>query len=60
MLTETKKAVNARHVEKLDSIKIQPWKEEGERIRAAAAAAGESLQGYILSAVRDRMSKESK
>jgi uncharacterized protein (DUF1778 family) len=58
MPTEAKKVCNARHAEKLDQIKIQPYKEEGQRIRAAAAAAGQSVQAYILEAVRDRMSKE--
>ena len=57
MPTEAKKAGNARHVAKLDQIKIQPYKEEGERIRAAAAAAGQSVQAYILEAVRERMNK---
>lgn len=57
MPTEAKKAGNARHVAKLDQIKIQPYKEEGERIRAAAAAAGQSVQAYILDAVRERMNK---
>lgn len=52
MSTEAKKAGNARHIAKLDLIKIQPYKEEGTRIRAAAKAAGMSVQGYILQAVR--------
>ena len=58
MSTEAKKAGNKRHQLKLDRIVIQPRKEEGERIRSAAADAGESLQGYILSAVRDRMERD--
>lgn len=57
MSTDAKRAGNARHQLKLDRIVIQPSKEEGERIRAAAAASSESLQGYILSAVRDRMER---
>lgn len=58
MSTDAKRAANSRHNEKLDSIRIMPWKEEGQRIRAAAAAAGESLQGYILRAIRAQMEKE--
>lgn len=58
MSTEAKKAGNARHIAKLDQIKIQPYKAEGEAIRAAAAAAGQSVQGYILQAVRERMARE--
>ena len=31
-----------------DNIMIRPTKEDGEQIRAAAAAAGQSVQAYIL------------
>lgn len=58
MSTQAKLEGNARHAAKLDRIVIQPYKEEGERIRAAAAAAGQSVQGYILDAVRTRMERE--
>lgn len=58
MSTEAKKAGNKRHQLKLDRIVIQPQKEEGERIRAAAAKSGESLQGYILRSIRDRMERD--
>jgi uncharacterized protein (DUF1778 family) len=60
MPTDAKKAGNARHIAKLDLIKLQPYKAEGEQIRAAAAAAGQSLQGYILQAVRERMERDGK
>lgn len=59
MPTEAKKVCNANHIKKLDQIKIQPYKEEGQRIRAAAAGAGQSVQAYILEAVRDRMEREA-
>lgn len=42
----------------LDNIMVRPPKEEGQQIRAAAAAAGKSLQGYILEAVREKMERE--
>lgn len=58
-ITEKKKQSNARYTEKCDYINIRPLKEEGQKIRAAAAAAGQSLQGYILQAVRDRMDREN-
>ena len=58
MPTQAKKDGNARHIAKLDVIKIQPYKEEGAIIRAAAAAAGQSVQGYILQAIRERMERE--
>ena len=58
MLTEKKAITDKRHLDKLDKIKIQPYKGEGQQIRAAAAAAGQSLQGYILQAVRERMARD--
>lgn len=42
-----------------DNIMIRPSKEEGERIRAAAAAAGQSVQRYVLDAVTDKLNKEA-
>lgn len=41
-----------------DRLSISPSKEEGAAIRAAAAAAGQSNQQYILQAVRERMRRE--
>ena len=58
MATEAKKAGNARHVAKLDLIKIQPYKGEGAAIRAAAASAGMSVQAYVLQAVRAWMARD--
>lgn len=49
---------NKAHQEKLDRIIMQPYKEEGARIRAAAAKAGQSVQRYVLDAVRQRMESE--
>ena len=39
---------------------MNPTKEEGQRIREHAAAAGDSVQGYILDAVRERMGREDR
>ena len=36
-----------------DNIMIRPTKDEGAEIRQAAAAAGKSLQAYILDVLRD-------
>lgn len=55
MATKAKLEGNARHMATLDNIMVRPPKEEGQQIRAAAAAAGKSLQGYILEAVREKM-----
>ena len=57
-VSEAKRITDARHIAKLDQIKIQPYKEEGQLIREFAAAAGQSVQGYILQAVRERMDRE--
>lgn len=57
-LTEKKAISDKRHLDKLDKIKIQPYKAEGEKIRRAAAEAGQSLQGYILQAIRERMQRD--
>lgn len=40
-----------------DNIMIRPDKEEGQAIRAAAANAGQSVQAYVLQAVRERMGR---
>ena len=59
MSTDAKRAGNARHQAKLDRIVIQPEKEEGAIIRQAAANAGQSGQGYILQAIKERMEREN-
>lgn len=58
-VSKAKLITDARHQAKLDQIMVRPYKEEGQRIREAAARAGESVQGYILAAVRERMERES-
>lgn len=59
MPLSSKKAItDKRHLDKLDKIKIQPYKNQGAAIRAAALAAGQPLQRYILDAVADRMRGE--
>ena len=57
-ISAAKRAGNDRYNAKCDTIQIRPQKATGERIRAAAAAVGESLQGYILQAVEERMKQE--
>lgn len=59
MSTDAKRAGNARHQAKLDRIVIQPEKGEGAIIRQAAANAGQSVQGYILQAIKERMEREN-
>lgn len=57
-LSEKKRITNDRYNSKCDNINIRPIKEQGHKIRAAAAAAGQSLQGYILQAIAERMERD--
>ena len=59
MSTDAQRAAVLRHQAKLDRIVIQPSKEEGMKIRQAAANAGQSVQGYILQAIKVRMEREN-
>ena len=52
MSTEAQKRASTNYNRRQDNIMIRPSKEEGAVIRAAAAAAGMSVQAYILQAVR--------
>ena len=58
-ISEAKRRNNANYTAKCDKMLIQPLKEEGQVIRAAAKAAGQSLQGYVLQAVRERLAREN-
>ena len=49
---------NVRYNRNRDSITIRPSKEDGAAVRQAAAAAGQSVQGYILQAFTERMARE--
>lgn len=59
-VSENKRKNNDAYNAKCDRIVIQPRKESGKEIREAAAAAGQSLQGYILQAVRERMERDKR
>ena len=59
MSTDAQRAAVLRHQANLDRIVIQPSKEEGMKIRQAAANAGQSVQGYILQAIKERMEREN-
>ena len=52
MSTEAQKRASTNYNRRQDNIMIRPNKEEGAAIRTAAAAAGMSLQAYVLRAVR--------
>ena len=57
-ITARKAENDKRHHEKLDRLVIQPYKNQGAALRAAAAAAGQSVQKYIVQAVSERMKQE--
>lgn len=50
---------NAKYNAKCDNINLRPLLDVGAGIRAAADQAGQSLQGYILDAVRQRMARDA-
>ena len=54
-MSEAKRRGNDKYNAKCDYIAVKPLKPEGEAIRGAAKTAGQSLQGYILQAVRQKM-----
>lgn len=58
MSTEAQKRASTNYNRKQDNIMIRPAKEDGAAIRAAAAKAGQSVQAYVLQAVRERMERE--
>ena len=59
MSTEAEKRAVANYQKNRDAIMLRPAKEDGQRIRSAAATAGQSVQAYILEAVRNRMEREA-
>lgn len=59
-LSEKKRITNNRYNSKCDNMNIRPIKEQGQKIREAAAAAGQSLQGYILQAIAERMERDAR
>ena len=56
--TAAKAASNKKSDQNYGQILLKPYKAERDQIRAAAAAAGQSVQGYILQAVRERMERD--
>lgn len=56
--TEAQKRGNAAYNRRRDSITIRPSKDDGGAVRAAAAAAGQPVQVYILQACQERMQRD--
>ena len=55
MSTDAKRRGNAAYQKRQDALTIRPSKTEGAIIRSAAAAAGMSVQAFILGALRDKI-----
>lgn len=59
MATEAQRRASINYNKRQDNIMIRPSKEEGAEIRQAAADAGQSVQAYILQAIKERMEREN-
>ena len=59
MATEAQRRASINYNKRQDNIMIRPSKEEGTIIRQAASSAGQSVQGYILQAIKERMEREN-
>ena len=57
-VSEAHRRGNNAYKAKCDRIEFMPLKPVGADIRSAASDAGQSLQGYILQAVRERMTRD--
>lgn len=57
-VSEAKRRNNDKYNAKCDPIQIRPLKSSGAAIRAAAKAANQSVQAYILQACAERMTRE--
>ena len=59
MATEAQRRASINYNKRQDNIMIRPSKDEGTEIRQAAANVGQSVQGYILQAIKERMEREN-
>ena len=57
-VSDSKRRGNDKYNATCDYISLRPKKPIGAAIRAAAEAAGQSLQGYIVQACTERMTRE--
>lgn len=57
-VTESKRRANDKYNASCDYISIRPKRDVGNLIRAAAKNAGQSVQGYILQAIMERIEKD--
>lgn len=57
-VSQNKRRNNDAYNAKCDYIAIKPLKPVGADVRTAAAENGQSVQGYILQAIRDKMARD--
>lgn len=60
MSTDAKRAGNARYLATQKTITVRTRPENAERLQIAAAAAGESVNSYILQACKERMERDAR
>ena len=58
MSTDAKRAANAAYQRRQDALTVRPSRADGAAIRAAAAAAGQSTQAWILRACFEQMQRD--
>lgn len=58
-VSEAHNRASVKYNKARDNIMIRPDKEEGAQIRADAAGAGQSVQQYILQAVKERRERDN-
>ena len=58
MATDAQKRAVRKYQQGQDNIMIRPSKDKGGAIRAAAAAAGQSVQAYVIQACFERMQRD--
>lgn len=59
-VSDAHKRASKKWNESRDNIMIRPSKDEGQQIRQAAAEAGQSVQSFILDAVRAKIKETGK
>ena len=57
--TDAERRAVKKYQETRDAIMLRPPIEDGKNIRQAAADAGQSVQAYILQAIRERMARDN-
>lgn len=57
-ISEARKRANIKYNRSMDQITLRPSKERGAAVRAAAQAAGQPLQVWIMETLEERLQRE--